>query len=311
MVWHVGLMAWRQGQNWLAGRQAGWQAGRLAGFCVAVLPCRAMPHSCRAWADRYVPLGPRASFLTDWIRIASPSPSQLQPYRLWDSGPLSLLLGVGMSLPLILNWLASSLYASEWAKLGWGWSWGRGGAGHAGSSKAGHSTHRQASVLANGAATAGAVLVKARVVPQQCCCCTKTALRSLPACSPSSPCPPAPDPPPSGWRERLVVALRLYVVAFINLVSIRSYQVRGRACGCAGGYGFGGRACGCASSDQPTNNLTKCLLPRQGPQPQAQAAVSLLWLGTFVRTPGSPFVWVLCRHTCPRSACSSGSPSGC
>ncbi|KAL4431618.1 hypothetical protein ABPG77_001460 [Micractinium sp. CCAP 211/92] len=64
--------------------------------------------------------------------------SFIKPYRLVDHAPLSLLLGAGMALPLLMHWLGHSMYAS--------------------------------------------------------------------------------------WRERLVVALRLYVVAFINLVSIRSYQ---------------------------------------------------------------------------------------
>ncbi|KAL4458960.1 hypothetical protein ABPG75_013825 [Micractinium tetrahymenae] len=64
--------------------------------------------------------------------------SFIKPYRLVDYTPLSLLLGAGMALPLMLHWLGRSMYAS--------------------------------------------------------------------------------------WRERLAVALRLYVVAFINLVSIRSYQ---------------------------------------------------------------------------------------
>lgn len=42
-----------------------------------------------------------------------PSVPALQPYRLIDHSPLGLFLGAGMALPLILNWLMRSIYASE------------------------------------------------------------------------------------------------------------------------------------------------------------------------------------------------------
>ena len=121
----------------------------------------------------------------------------LQPYCLLENAPGRMLLGVGMAAPLALVFLSRSLYACELAHLPLS---AAPSAPHA--SVAGGGLLCQSSTAASAAAAAAAAAAAN--------CISQSVLF-----------------PGAAWREQLVVALRLYVVAFINFVSIRTYQVGG------------------------------------------------------------------------------------
>ena len=47
-----------------------------------------------------------------------------------------------------------------------------------------------------------------------------------PIIAPPSPFTHPTSLPLAAWRERFIIAIRIYVVAFVNLITIRAYEVR-------------------------------------------------------------------------------------
>lgn len=151
-------------------------------------------------------IGPPAlAFSPAYVVHAPP----VQPYRLLDSGSSSWLAGVGIVAPALVALLAKRTYASEWQ----------------------HSAIPFASHLAVGRPHSSVRTVLWPSVAAVLSClpglhgtpCLQAA--AAPNRTLNLPCP-ALAPPAPAWRERFIIAVRIYLVIFVNLVNMRAYEVR-------------------------------------------------------------------------------------